>query len=343
MDMRYLESVHVNHAAAHILDKRLEGPMLGILEMELTEDLHEFLMKHTLRAVRSDDSQKATFVGDGAVKALIRGIFSDESLLVENSQELAKRLFSVMRSSEAVLSGDMAVILFRSGEARFLGILKLDYQKSFTHEIEYVADKFDVRLISQDIGLPLTHQRLAACAFIKEDCSDNSYDLLVSERETGEEGPRYFLHRFLGAERVLDKRDRTKSFRRTVEQWTRKNLKNDFAAAEQVRAQLNEELLGSAYIDVEAFSEELFSRNSDAKEKFDKRLETAGLRDGEKIEVDRLWVTTKMKNKTLKTDTGFILRAEHEMFDDPARFEMRRNGDGSVDYIIKNVRNISER
>ncbi len=343
MDMRYLESVHVNNAVAHVLDKRLEEPLLGIEEMELTEDLHEFFMKHILRGLRGEDSEKARFVGEGATKQLIRRIFDEPEAFLECTQEMAKRLFSIMRPMESINGGDLAVVKFHSGEARYLGILKLDYQKSYSHEIEYQNEQFNVKLVAQDTGLPLTHQKLSACAFVKEDTSDDSYDMLLVERSTGEEGPRFFLNRFMGADRVLDKRDKTKLLRKSVEQWTRTNLKNDLDKALEVREQLNEELLGSAYIDLEAFSEELFSGSSDAREKFDKKMETVGLIDGEKIEVDRLWVSNKMKNKAVKTDTGFTIRGEHEFFDDPARFEMRRNGDGSVDYVIKNVRNISER
>ncbi len=343
MDMRYLESVHVNNAVAHVLDKRLEEPLLGVEELELSEDLHEFFMKHILRGLRGDDAEKAVFVGEGALKLLIRRIFDEPEAFLECTQEMARRLFSIMKPMESINGGDLAVVKFHSGEARYLGILKLDYQKSYSHEIEYLNEQFNVKLVAQDTGLPLTHQKLSACAFIKEDTTDDSYDMLLTERSTAEEGPRFFLNRFLGASRVLDKRDKTKLLRKTVEQWTRTNLKNDLDKALEVRGQLNEELLGSAFIDLEAFSQDLFSHATDAREKFDKKMEAVGLADGDKIEVDRLWVDNKMKNRAVKTDTGFTIRGEHEFFDDPARFEMRRNGDGSVDYVIKNVRNIPER
>ncbi len=342
MDMRYIESVHVNSAVAHVLDKRLEQPLMGISELEMTEDLHEFFMKHILRSLRSEDAEKAKFVGEGATRLLIRKIFDEPDSFLECTQEMARRLFAIMRPMESVGGGDLAVVRFNSGEARFIGLLKLDYQKAYSHEIRYENEQFDVNLAVQDTGLPLTHQKLTACAFIKEDTTDESYDLLLLERATVDEGPRFFLNRFLGAAKVLDKRDRTKILRKTVEQWTRTNLRNDLDKALQVRSLLNEELLGSAYIDLEAFSEDLFSNASDAREKFNKKMQAVGLLDGEKVEVDRLWVDDKMKTRAIKTDTGFTLRGEHEFFDDPVRFEMRRNGDGSVDYVIKNVRNISE-
>lgn len=343
MDMRYLESVHMNRAIVHVLDRRMDEPLLAVAETELTEDLHEFFMKHTLKALRSDEAEKASFVGEGTTQYVIKKMFADEEYFVEGSQELARRLFQVMRPIESILPGDLAVIAFHSGEARYLGILKMDYQKNFIHEIDYLEDQFNVRLTAQEIGLPLAHQKLSACAFIKEDATDDSYDMVLVERSIPEEGARYFLNRFLGASKVLDRRDKTKLFRKNVEQWTRQHLKNDIDKAAEVREQLNDELLGSAFIDLDEFAGNLFADSPEAREKFDQKMEKAGLVDGDKIEVDRNWVNNKMKSKALKTDTGFVIRAEHELFDDSLRFEVRRNGDGSVDYIIKNVRNVFER
>lgn len=130
--------------------------------------------------------------------------------------------------------------------------------------------------------------------------------MLLVERSSGEEGPRYFLNRFLGADRVLDKRDQTKLFRRQVEVFARQALKNDIDKAEEVRCQSNEELLGSAYIDIGAFTSELFSNEPEAREKLEKKLQAAGLPLDGRIEVDRLWVNEKMRKRTIKTDTGFF-------------------------------------
>lgn len=154
MDMRHIESVHVNAAVVHVLDKRLEEPLVGISELELTEDLHEFLMKHILRSMRSDDAEKAKFVGDGATKLLVRRILNDPASFLECTQQLAYRLFAIIRLLESVGSGDLAVVKFNSGEARYLGILKLDHQKAYSHEIEYKDDLFNVNLVTQDTGLP---------------------------------------------------------------------------------------------------------------------------------------------------------------------------------------------
>lgn len=342
MDMRHIESVHVNSAVVHVLDKRLEEPLVGIAELELTEDLHEFFMKHILRSLRSEEAEKARFIGEGATKRLIRRIFNDPESFIGCTQELARRLFAIMRPMESVGGGDLAIVTFNSGEARYLGLLKLDYHKAYSHEVAYENERFNVNVTVRDTGLPLTHQKLTACAFIKAYTTDDAYDLLLVEKAAVEEGPRFFLNRFLGASKVLDKRDTTKLFRKTVEQWTRTHLKNDLDKAMEVRRLLSEELLGSAYIDLKAFSEDLFSASSDAREKFQKKMQAVGLPLDEKLEVDRLWIDDAMKTRSVRTDTGFTLKGAHEFYDDPARFELKRNGDGSVDYVIKNVRNISE-
>lgn len=342
MDMRHIESVHVNRAVVHVLDKRLEEPFLAQTELQLTEDLHEFFMKHLLRTLRSAEGEKARFVGEGATKLLIRKLFDKPDTFLDCTQEMARRLFAIMRPLESISGGDLALVQFQAGEGRYLGILKLDYRKSYQHEIEHRNEQFDVTLKTLDIALPLTTQQLTACAVIKEDATDDSYDLLMVEKPTGEDCPRYFMNRFLGADRVLDKRDHTRLFRKVVETFVRQVLRNDADKAREVRSQLNEELLGSAYIDIDAFAGDLFAGDPETRGKFEKRLMANGLPTEEKIEVDRLWVTSNMVKRSIKTDTGFTLKASHEFYDDPARFEMKLNGDGSADYIIKGVRHINE-
>lgn len=61
------------------------------------------------------------------------------------------------------------------------------------------------------------------------------------------------------------------------------------------------------------------------------------------FEVDKHWIESKMKVKELKTDTGLVIKGDYDLFKDSQRINMKKNGDGTIDYIIKNVRNIIEK
>lgn len=344
MDMRYLESVNVTRAIVHILDRNADEPLLNQVEMEITEDLFEFLTKHIHKSLKAEDNKKAKFLSAGSVKRATDEMFDSRDYFVEGSQEIAKHLFKVIKPIDEVLSGDVIVCEFNSGNANFIGILKMDYFKSFIHEVAFEEDKFKISIVSQDIALPPMNQKLSACAFIKKDDYDPTYDMVMLEKTTGiEDGLHYFLQSFLSAEPVFDSRDKTRLFKKSVEQWTRKHLKNEYDKADELRSEVNNRLLTHAIIDMDEMSQEVFGGDLETKDKFDNTMIELGLNDGDKIEIDKHWVTKKMKTRALKTDTGFTIRADFDHYDDKLRFEVRKNGDGTVDYIIKNVRNITER
>lgn len=342
MNLRNIESIRILKASVHILDKHLEEPMLAQGETPLTEDIVRYLTKHITKSSHSSNAQAATFKGEGAIKGLVQGIFADQDSFVEASQIMAKRMFEAMRPVETVASCDLATALFQEGDDLCVAILKLDHQQTFQHSIEYVDETFAVKLSSVENALPQAGNQLTACAIINAPDLITETGLLIIEREVQDEGPRWFMNRYLGAEWTPDRMELTRIFKDIPEKFARRHLKTDFSGAEALRACLYEELLGSAAVDPKEFAEDALD-DIDARDKLLSAMQMAGLQVNEKLEIDRSWVNDKMKHRGIKTDTGFTIRAEHEFFDDPARFERRHNADGSVDFIIRNIRSVSEK
>lgn len=342
MNLRNLESVRILKASVHILDKRLEEPMLAQGETPLTEDITRYLTNHILKSSRSANAEAAAFKGDGIIKQLTETTLLSQDTFIEASRTMAKRLFQVMRPIETIQSCDLATVLFQAGDIPCIAILKLDHQQTFQHSIEYIDETFEVKLSQMENALPQANNQLTACALINAPDLVTQTGLLIIEREGQDGGPRWFLHRFLGADRQPDRMELTRIFKEIPEKFARRHLKNDYSEAEVLRAGMREELNGSATIDLKGFAEDTLS-GTDAQEKLLLAFTSAGLPVEGKLEIDRSWVSEKMKNRAIKTDTGFTIRADQEFFDDPARFELRRNGDGSVDYVIKNIRNVSEK
>ncbi|MEA4849118.1 MAG: nucleoid-associated protein, partial [Clostridiaceae bacterium] len=51
----------------------------------------------------------------------------------------------------------------------------------------------------------------------------------------------------------------------------------------------------------------------------------------------------KLKRKRLKVDKSIELYIDNEVYNDKDKFQIKRNGDGSIDIILKNVKNYIER
>ncbi|WP_434793121.1 hypothetical protein TPDSL_23110 [Terrisporobacter petrolearius] len=53
--------------------------------------------------------------------------------------------------------------------------------------------------------------------------------------------------------------------------------------------------------------------------------------------IDKKVVEKVLKNRTVKTDSGFKISANLVYFEDPMKYSLRQNEDGTYDIVIKNV------
>ncbi|QEK11904.1 nucleoid-associated protein [Crassaminicella thermophila] len=346
--MRNTDAVIIKKAIVHILDRNADAPILTDFEQEVQEDIHEFLEKHIIKSLQDEENKKAKFRGGlSIVKDACLEIFRDEEQFVKCSQEIANQLFKAMKSNNNISSADLVVCLYTASDKNYIGILKLDYKKSFIHEIEYVDDKFKISIVPQMISLPGMSQRLQKCAFVKEINEDDEYDLIVLDnqvygKDEDAEIARFFVNNFLNCNVLIDNRDKTKLFKKVTEKWTRKNLKEDIEKAQEVREEAIASLKNCAEIDLEKFTQNVFGNDVEMQQNFIQHLDQEGLKL-EAFDIDKSWVEKKMKKRIMKTDTGIEIKGEYEDLEDKMKFEIVRNGDGTINIIIKNVRSFQER
>ncbi|MEA1976023.1 MAG: nucleoid-associated protein [Bacillota bacterium] len=342
MELRYLEDVSIKKAIIHVLDKGGDEPVLNDELLDIGDAfLNEFITKHVIKSLSNDSAENIVFNKDEFIIQYLNKLQDNESF-IEYSKKIARKLFGLIKSDEAIPSSDLIICELSNNGKRFYGILKLDYQLSYTHEIDYIDDKFQVSLKPYTIGLPASSQQLKKCVFISESNDDYSGLLLNVDKKSDNEFKRnYFVTEFIKAKREIDNTQKTKIIKKEVENWTRKNLKEDIDKASDLREKLNECLIEDDDISIEEITKEFLTveQNEDMRNHIEKK----GINFETPINVDKKWVEKKMKSKSIKTDTGVTIKGDLEIFKDNAVFEMKRNGDGTVDYIIKNVRNILER
>ena len=133
----------------------------------------------------------------------------------------------------------------------------------------------------------------------------------------------------------------TKAFINAAENWTRDRLKEDAASQETVRSSVKKVLKEQENVDVKAFSDMLFKDEEVNKQDFREYVSASGI--DENISVDKEWVAKKLKRVRLKIDNDIDLYINEETYDDDKRFEIQRNGDGSINILIKHVMNYIEK
>lgn len=159
--MRETSSITLHHVIIHVLDKAMDAPLFADYEQEITEEIHDLLEKHIVRSLKDDDNRIAKFIsGPNIVRDHCDAMLYDEGKFIESSKKIAQHLFNAMKSNGNISSCDLAVCIYSVDNIKYVALLKLDYRKSYIHNVEYIGDKFKISIIPQEIGLPGAGQRL---------------------------------------------------------------------------------------------------------------------------------------------------------------------------------------
>jgi hypothetical protein len=344
--MEYIKEIAINEAVIHILDNNSEEPVLNEYYLELNEDIYKFLLRHVDRCIKDEELKYAIFNTErNIVKDLSQEYLKGENNLLEVSKELARQMFILMKSKGNVASCDLLTVSISTEHGPMLGIIKMDYVKNYTHTVSFVDNKIGINIIPQFTGLPASSQRIQKCAFIKQLKEGQDFNLMVIDKggnkEKEEYGSNYFITSYLGCSITNNERDMTKAFVNAAENWTRNKLKEDAATQETVRSTVKRALKEQDNVDVKALSEELFKDEAAAKQDFMEFVSASGVE--ESIAVDKEWVAKKLKRVRLKIDSDIDLYINEETYDDESRFEIKRNGDGSINIVIKHIMNYIEK
>ena len=326
----------INKFIIHVLDKNSDSPILNDFEGEINEEVQDFLEKHINRALKDDNTKKAKFmVYDNLIKKTCENIIYDSYTFVENTKIIANELFKTIKSNVDMQSCDLVFCLFSQEDDNYIGILNLDYKKSYTHTIEFVEDKFKVSIIPNEIGLPSATQKLKKCAFIGLSGINDDYHLEVLDKDE------IFTKNFLNAQIIMDDKDKTKIFKNCTEKWLKSSLYDDIHTATAFRENLEYTLVEKDEINVTDFVNSVIEEE-DLKESFMEHIVTNGIED-EAFSIDKAWVEKNLRRKSIKTNTGFELKATSEDFKDYFKYQIKKNSDGSVDLVLKNIKYYEEK
>ena len=336
--MRNIEEIVINKVTLNVLDRENNTTILTDKELELTEEVYEYFESHLLKVLKDEEAKPAYFGEEkNIVKDLCKEIFEDEELFVDNSNKLSQYLFRCMGTDEKESSGDVAVCLFESQEGKYLALLKLNFANSYCH---YIKDNGGNPIVTVGVnrtGLPGLSQKVSKAVVVREFKNDGNYNMLVSDRD--KEG--VFINSFLQCTFTRDRRENTKIINRVSEQFARKAFKDNAQEAERFRTRLSDHLRNQDSFDVQKVAEENFS-DIMVKNEFKAVMVSEGITEND-VPIDREWAEKKLKKKRLKVDKSIELYIDSEVYNDKEKFQIKRNGDGTIDIILKNVKNYIER
>lgn len=325
----------IHKLIVHVLDKNSDVPILNDFEGKITQEVDGFFQKVIKRAAKDDDLRKAVFkeYHDNIIKNCCEQIIYNEDTFLDNSKEIASYLFEIMRINSELESCDLAICLYTNKDEKNVAILKLDYKKLYNHSIKFVEDKFNINFKPNEIGIVET-QKPKQCALIGISGINDEWHMKVLDKISEKEGiETKFTTQFLNIEKILDDKYMTKSFKRSADNWITNAIRDDVKYAEAVRSGLYYSLKEKSDIDIKEFAD-TYLKDEDKKESFVELMEEKEI---ESFNIDKDWVEKKVKKRRIKTDNGFSIEGNITTFEDPMRYSIRNNENGTVDIIVKNV------
>lgn len=320
--MEYINDININEAVIHVLDKNSEEPLLNEYSLDLTEDRYKFIFKHIEKCLKDENLKYAAFNEEKSIvkemcQDYLNGIDND---LIKLSKELAKQLFAIINKSPNIPSCDLIVASIVTDKGPMIAILRLEYVKNFTHNIEFMGEKLGIDLTPLLSVLPGTGQKINKAAFIKPIKNDR-FNIMILDKQIRknideEYISNYFTDSFLGCNIVENERDMTKSFVNTTERWIRENFYEEPYKSMKVRNAVKEKLREYETIDLNNFADEVLS--PDEAQNY-KMFMTQAV--PEKITVDTAWANKKLKRTRLRVDNSIDIYIDDEEYKDSSKFE----------------------
>ena len=147
--LEYVNDINIQEAVIHILDSNSPDPILNEFTLELTEDIYKFLYRHIEKCFKDEELKTAVFKEErNIVKEIVQDYLNGvDHDIVNLSKELARQLFAIMNGNTNIPSCDLIVVSLITDQGAMIGILKMDYVKNYTHQVDFVEDKIGIGIV----------------------------------------------------------------------------------------------------------------------------------------------------------------------------------------------------
>lgn len=331
--MRDIEELIINRAVLCIMDKNQKEPMIPAIEMILTEENYGYFVKHLMRCFADEDARPASFQATpNMLKDMLDEMMENEETFVLNSGKISRLMLKAISNEEKEPSGDLAILEFECKKGKFIGLLKLNFSEGYCHFMSEENGKMAIGLEKNAVVLPGPSQKVQRVMIYGK-----NEEIFVYDKDMES----WFVRGFGRMVPGRDERTNLKAVRKAVEVFARKAYEEDPIEAESFRRKIGERLRTEDVFDVQSVASQCIE-DTEKQEIFTKTIQNSGIEEN-RIKIDREWAEKKMQRKRLKMDKDIDLYIDVDAYNDKERFKISKNGDGTIDIVLKNIRSFTEK
>ena len=326
--MRYATDIKLEQVIIHTLGNTpSDGLALSerFIPLDDNQLLVNYFIRHIEKSLKRESITAARFTDMKKVQTsgICKAILDGSTTLVEGSQRIAEKLYSITKGNSRITRGNLAMASFKAGNKpnvpHYLAILKIDPSDAYICKTK--KDPKGKRYISLEIRgtvMPTLGESLQKCAFIQPLDPRPEYDLIILDQQSGNESrnvAKFFMNSFLCAEPAYDSRKQTENFYITAFD-TSNNIRPILQPQENelVREEL-ESIMHTQHISIPTFIERL---PEPARKPFAEKLSTL---PNSEFDVDEK-VATKLTRKQIWVgDNDLKVIVSAEAFDETIHVE----------------------
>lgn len=313
----------------HMLDINLDKPMLADFIGKDYSDVDKFLKKLITKCQKHDETMRAKWkYAEEFIQDCCKNIFEDENNFTNASKQIAAHYYDLMKNNNILEPVTLVICQYTVNATQNIAIMRLENKKTYSTTVDLIEDKFNINIIENKKTISTA---LKQCALIHEGNLMTLYDLVILDKEASEES---IFKDFLKAEIIRDDTYKTRVFIDIAQMYIDvgfEKMDKKEAAIRTLECMLDT----TSNMDINKFID-----LSGIDRAIKVTLEKYDIYDS--FNTDKKVVEKEFKVRTIKTDTGFVIKNKFNAFRDSSKYRIVNNTDGTTDLLIKNIQYFKE-
>ena len=313
----------------HMLDINLDKPMLADFIGKDYSDVDKFLKKLITKCQKHDETMRAKWkYAEEFIQDCCKNIFEDENNFTNASKQIAAHYYDLMKNNNILEPVTLVICQYTVNATQNIAIMRLENKKTYSTTVDLIEDKFNINIIENKKTISTA---LKQCALIHEGNLMPLYDLVILDKEASEES---IFKDFLKAEIIRDDTYKTRVFIDIAQMYIDvgfEKMDKKEAAIRTLECMLDT----TSNMDINKFID-----LSGIDRAIKVTLEKYDIYDS--FNIDKKVVEKEFKVRTIKTDTGFVIKNKFNAFRDSSKYRIVNNPDGTTDLLIKNIQYFKE-
>lgn len=313
----------------HMLDINLDKPMLADFIGKDYSDVDKFLKKLITKCQKHDETMRAKWkYAEEFIQDCCKNIFEDENNFTNASKQIAAHYYDLMKNNNILEPVTLVICQYTVNATQNIAIMRLENKKTYSTTVDLIEDKFNINIIENKKTISTA---LKQCALIHEGNLMPLYDLVILDKEASEES---IFKDFLKAEIIRDDTYKTRVFIDIAQMYIDVGFEKMDKKEDAIKT-LECMLDTTSNMDINKFID-LSGIDGDIKG----TLEKYDIYDS--FNIDKKVVEKEFKIRSIKTDTGFVIKNKFNAFKDSSKYKIINNPDGTTDLLIKNIQYFKE-